>query len=97
MLVTGAAGFIGSQAAARLARDGWRVIGCDSFDPSCPRALQRDRVAHHEVRLQAELVDVVQAFANPERGDRAAVQVHGLVLWAVRSADQKTWEKRSGR
>ena len=36
------------------------------------------------MRQQADLVKIVQLLANPERGDRAAVQVHGLVLWAVR-------------
>ena len=47
VLVTGAAGFIGSHAAAALSDAGFRVVGCDAFGGLGPLAkLQRDRVAH---------------------------------------------------
>ena len=44
-LVTGAAGFIGAHVAARLARDGMRVVGCDEFNAYYDPRLKRDRVA----------------------------------------------------
>ncbi len=56
-------------------------------------AVQRDRMAQHQMRRQAQLVDVVQAFADPKRGDRAAVQVHGVPF----GRGQKACAKRSGR
>jgi UDP-glucuronate 4-epimerase len=62
VLVTGAAGFIGSHAAARLAAGGWPVVGCDSFDDPALHALQRHRVAEllrpcGVPCLQADLAD----------------------------------------
>jgi UDP-glucuronate 4-epimerase len=45
ILVTGAAGFIGSFVAARLADMGHRVIGCDNFNDYYTPQLKRDRVA----------------------------------------------------
>lgn len=38
MLITGAAGFIGSHLSERFIRDGWKVTGLDSMDPFYPRA-----------------------------------------------------------
>ena len=40
VLVTGAAGFIGSHCCATLLRDGYRVIGLDNFDPFYPREIK---------------------------------------------------------
>jgi UDP-glucuronate 4-epimerase len=45
ILVTGAAGFIGSAAAARLARMGHRVSACDNFNAYYDPALKAGRVA----------------------------------------------------
>ncbi|MGQ9731096.1 MAG: NAD-dependent epimerase/dehydratase family protein [Candidatus Zipacnadales bacterium] len=42
-LVTGAAGFIGSHLAVRLAQDGNEVIGLDNFLDSYPREVKEDR------------------------------------------------------
>jgi UDP-glucuronate 4-epimerase len=44
VLVTGAAGFVGSAVASRLARMGVRVVGCDNFNDYYPRRLKYDRV-----------------------------------------------------
>jgi UDP-glucuronate 4-epimerase len=44
ILVTGAAGFIGSYVAARLASMGHRVVGCDNFNDYYDPKLKRDRV-----------------------------------------------------
>jgi UDP-glucuronate 4-epimerase len=45
ILVTGAAGFIGSHVAARLAASGHQVIGCDNFNDYYEPALKHARVA----------------------------------------------------
>lgn len=44
ILVTGAAGFIGSAVAVRLAAMGYRVVGCDNFNDYYDPALKRHRV-----------------------------------------------------
>jgi nucleoside-diphosphate-sugar epimerase len=44
-LVTGAAGFVGSHLCERLAADGWRVIGVDSFEDYYPRPYKERNVA----------------------------------------------------
>jgi UDP-glucuronate 4-epimerase len=45
VLVTGAAGFIGSYVASRLAGMGYQVIGCDNFNDYYLPKLKHDRVA----------------------------------------------------
>ena len=45
VLVTGAAGFVGSFVAARLAALGHRVVGCDNFNNYYSPKLKHDRVA----------------------------------------------------
>jgi len=62
-VVTGAAGFIGSQLCERLVRDGWSVVGVDgitdSYDPT-EKLLRAARLAHlHGVSLVlGDLVDL---------------------------------------
>jgi len=45
ILVTGAAGFVGSHVAARLAAMGHQVVGCDNFNDYYDPQLKHDRVA----------------------------------------------------
>lgn len=67
VLVTGAAGFIGSHLAERLTRDGHRVVGLDSFSPYYSVELKRANAAHlaaagipvHDLDLVADPIDEV--------------------------------------
>src|SRR3954454_20465508 len=45
IIVTGAAGFIGSHVVERLLERGDRVVGIDSFDPFYPRAVKERNLA----------------------------------------------------
>lgn len=48
VLVTGAAGFIGSNVVPLLLQDGYRVIGVDNFDDTYDPAFKEENVAHIE-------------------------------------------------
>jgi len=66
VLITGAAGFIGSHLAEKLLRDGHRVLGIDNFDPFYDTAIKRQN---------AEILASYQGFSLLEADirDRAAV------------------------
>jgi UDP-glucuronate 4-epimerase len=88
VLVTGAAGFIGSFLAARLARMGMRVTACDNFSAVHPLDLKHGRVkallAPHDLRCEAvELADVRQVERLFERV-RPAYVVHLAAQAGVR-------------
>ena len=65
LLVTGAAGFIGAHAAAGLAADGWRVVGCDNFNSYYEPRLKHDRVAAllSPLNVPCEALDISDAAA----------------------------------
>ncbi len=57
VLLTGAAGFIGSHVAERLLDSGRPVLGLDNFDPYYPRAVKERNVAALRGRAGFELVE----------------------------------------
>lgn len=88
ILVTGAAGFIGSFVAARLADMGRTVVGCDNFNAYYSPALKRDRVdsllrPRGVVCETVELSDPLQVDALFER-TRPAYVVHLAAQAGVR-------------
>ncbi len=88
ILVTGAAGFIGSFVAARLAQQGHAVHGCDNFNDYYDPALKRARVARllapRGVACDAvELADAVAVRALFDRVKPIAV-VHLAAQAGVR-------------
>ena len=74
VLVTGAAGFIGAAAAARLLDRGERVLGVDSFDSYYDPALKAERAAALQARPGFEMVrlDIADAPAFAALAARAA-------------------------
>ncbi len=88
VLVTGAAGFIGSSVASRLARMGLDVAACDNFTGPSALDLKHGRVkallAPHGIRCEAvELADALQVGRLFERV-RPAYVVHLAAQAGVR-------------
>ena len=67
MLVTGAAGFIGSTLTERLLAEGRRVVGLDSFDPFYPES-------HKQANLAAALRSDRFALVRADLRDAAALR-----------------------
>ena len=63
VLVSGAAGFVGSYVAARLAGMGHRVVGCDNFNDYYDPQLKHDRVAAllQPAGVECEKIDIADA------------------------------------
>ncbi|HJS46547.1 MAG TPA: NAD-dependent epimerase/dehydratase family protein, partial [Gemmatimonadales bacterium] len=86
VLVTGAAGFIGSHLVEALLARGDAVAGVDSFDPFYPRSVKEANLAgarRHPGFEFAEL-DVLDAAALADRIDRSTVVVHLAAKAGVR-------------
>ncbi|MCA3005266.1 MAG: GDP-mannose 4,6-dehydratase [Planctomycetaceae bacterium] len=75
VLLTGAAGFIGSHTAEALLTRGTAVVGIDNFDPFYPAALKRANLAAVEAtakRTGSRFVLIEGDLAEPGTWDRAA-------------------------
>jgi UDP-glucuronate 4-epimerase len=88
VVLTGAAGFIGSHLAERLSARGDQVVGLDNFDGFYPRAVKERNLATLATRANFSLIegditssaDLVRAFA----GGKPDVVVHLAALAGVR-------------
>ncbi|MFO0835171.1 MAG: GDP-mannose 4,6-dehydratase [Phycisphaerales bacterium] len=90
IIVTGAAGFIGSHLCERLLAMGRRVVGVDNFDPFYDPAIKRANIA--EIRLSAdrvhgsfELVELDLAEAAPTRALFERVKPAGVIHLAAKA------------
>ncbi|MDX3884303.1 MAG: GDP-mannose 4,6-dehydratase [Sphingomonas sp.] len=81
ILITGAAGFIGQQVAARLLARGDRVIGIDNLNDYYPVALKHDRIDDLETRFGDAFRFAQIDFADHEAlaGALAGAAISGIV------------------
>jgi len=88
ILVTGAAGFIGSSLVDRLLGEGRSVVGLDSFDPFYPEAMKRRNLemasSHEKFRLVVGDIRDVQASEELFAEGEFDVVVHLAALAGVR-------------
>lgn len=76
VLVTGAAGFIGSHVSEALIERGYEVVGVDNFDPFYPRAVKEQNLAALRSRAGFRLVEAdVIRDALPLEGVTAAIHL----------------------
>lgn len=73
VLLTGAAGFIGSHTAEALLRAGRRVVGIDNFDPFYSDALKRANIAAIEATAR-RCIDGRFEFIDTDITDRASMK-----------------------
>jgi UDP-glucose 4-epimerase len=87
VLVTGAAGFIGSHTCVDLLTAGYRVIGVDNFVNSSPRALDRIRAVAGEAAAGLEFIELdvrdAAALGKVLAGAEVGAVVHFAALKAV--------------
>ncbi|MCP3978814.1 MAG: SDR family NAD(P)-dependent oxidoreductase [bacterium] len=85
VLITGAAGFIGSHLAERMLADGLRVVGLDNFDPYYAPEIKRRNVAQALADPDYELVegDIRDARAVEKLFSRVAFD--GVIHLAARA------------
>lgn len=91
VLVTGAAGFIGSHLSERLIADGHEVVGVDNFDPFYPRAIKEANLEQlrGQRRFQFTEADVV---TDPLPVDGVSAIVH----LAAKAGVRPSWEDAVG-
>ena len=86
VLVTGAAGFIGSHTCVDLLTAGYRVIGVDDFSNSSPRAVDRIRAVAGEASAGLEFVELDVRDVAALGKLLSATPVDAVVHFAARKA-----------
>jgi UDP-glucuronate 4-epimerase len=93
VLVTGAAGFIGSQLAARLLSLGYRVIGLDNFDNFYSPAIKRRNIRTLEAQDGFQLIegDIRDGFLLHQIFPKNSIEavIHLAALAGVRPSLEK--------
>ena len=91
VLVTGAAGFIGSTLADRLLADGHRVTGVDCFHPYYAREVKERNVAHLVAHPNGRLVEIDLAVDDL----RPVMEgIEGVVHLAAQPGVRGSWGQR---
>lgn len=90
IIVTGAAGFIGSHLCERLLAMGRRVVGVDNFDPFYDPAIKRTNIAEirrsaERLRASFELVEFDLAETTPTRALFERVKPEGVIHLAAKA------------
>lgn len=88
VLVTGAAGFIGSNLADRLLADGHRVTGVDSFHPYYEREVKEQNVAHLVGHSNGRLLEVDLAMGDLEP---VTEEIDAVVHLAAQPGVRASW------
>jgi CDP-paratose 2-epimerase len=94
ILITGVAGFIGTNAAAAFMDDGWHVVGCDNLSrPGCARNLEWLRgkqgtftFVHVDIRSAQNVMDLVR----DHRDVQAVLHLAGQVAVTTSVVDPRT-------
>ena len=96
ILVTGAAGFIGSSLVDRLLRENRRVIGLDNFDPFYPRELKHENLRRASRSRDFRLIEAdirgCASLARSLRGEEIDAVVHLAALAGVRPSLERPSE-----
>lgn len=94
ILVTGAAGFVGSTLVERLLAEGRTVVGLDNFDPFYPEPLKRENLAEasRSSRFRLELGDIRDPAAVARALGGADAVVHLAALAGVRPSLERPAE-----
>ncbi len=93
ILVTGAAGFIGSNLCERLLHDKHTIAGVDNFDPYYARAIKQNNLLHASASQQFRLIEADIRDAADMRGIFAAFQPDCVVHLAARAGVRPSLER----
>lgn len=76
VLVTGAAGFIGSHLCERLLRDGWNVVGVDNFDDFYDPQIKRQNISECLKNSSFQLVEAdIRDSAAMEKAVSGGIEI----------------------
>ncbi len=93
VLVTGAAGFIGSHLCERLVSDGWSVVGldnfCDFYDPAIKRRNTQELCSNQLFHLVEVDIRDREKVANLFQQRRPSVVVHIAAMAGVRPSIER--------